>query len=119
MGTDRRAISLFPLWGTLGVTCVLRVDGLLYDGCEHLGTIHRKISKDLSVQRDLLLLERVHELRIRRTIGTGGSIDTHDPQAAERTLLVAAIAIGVLEALFYVVLDDGPYFGPCAPIAFG
>ena len=52
--------------------------------------------QDLAVQLDTGLAEAVHELRIGKAFQTRGGVDALDPQGAERALLVAAVAVGVL-----------------------
>src|SRR5690606_29292504 len=52
--------------------------------------------QDLAVQLDARLVQAVHELRVGEAFGAGRGVDALDPQGAERALLVATVAVGVL-----------------------
>src|SRR5690606_16766529 len=52
--------------------------------------------QDLAVQLDAGLAQAVDELGVGEAFGAGRGVDALDPQGAERALLVAAVAVGVL-----------------------
>src|SRR3990167_7201755 len=67
---------------------------------------HGEIGHDLAVDLDPGLEDAVHELRVGEAMLAGRGVDALDPQTAERALLVAAVAVGILQALLDL-LDAG------------
>ncbi|CAM2159101.1 conserved hypothetical protein [Paraburkholderia tropica] len=67
---------------------------------------HSHVSQDLTVEFDRSLLQAVDEHAVGHVVLTHRCIDTRDPQCAEHTLLVAAIAIGVLACAHDRLLGD-------------
>ena len=57
---------------------------------------HSHVSQHLAVEFDRSLLQAVDEHAVGHVVLTHRRVDTRDPQCAEHTLLVAAIAVGVL-----------------------
>ena len=61
----------------------------------------------------------VDELAVVHAILTDGSVDTHDPQAAELALLVPSVAISVGLTLFVRVFRHSPHVLSRAELTFG
>ena len=80
-----------------------------YDSLESLGVVHCEVGEHLTVDFDASLVQATHELRVGKTLKTGGSVDTLNPQGAEVALLVAAIAESIGKTLFPSVLGNGPH----------
>src|SRR5690349_22395450 len=62
---------------------------------EGLRVAHGDVGQHLAVQLDARQLQAVDERRVRHALGTRGGVDAGDPEAAEVTLAVAAIAVRV------------------------
>src|SRR5215207_143435 len=69
--------------------------GFLGKPSERLGVADGDVREHLAVELDACLLETMHELAVAHALLTGGGVDAHDPEPAEVTLLVAAVAIRV------------------------
>src|SRR5690349_6369969 len=67
---------------------------------------HSHVSQHLAVEFDRSLLQTVDEHAVRHVVLTHRRVDTRDPQCAEHTLLVAAIAVGVLACAHDRLLGD-------------
>ena len=80
--------------------------GLFDQGLKRCRLPHRQIGHDLAVDLDPGLEDAVHELRVGQAMLAGRGVDALDPQAAERALLVAPVAIGVLQALLDLLDAD-------------
>lgn len=89
------------------------------DGLECIRMIHCQIGKYFAVEADLTLAQCVDQARIGRAVDAGSCIDTGDPQAAESTLFVAAVAIGVGQSLFNSIFGYCIDLGTCAPVSSG
>src|SRR5260221_6767810 len=87
---DRIAVSRLGERGLRGVDDRLE-GGRLAD---------REVRQDLTVELDASAFDAAHELRIGHAVLTHAGIDADDPQGAEAPLLVAAVAIGILQPLF-------------------
>src|SRR5260370_6547032 len=66
--------------------------GLFDQGLKRRRFPHRQIGHDLAVDLDPGLQDAVHELRVGEAMLARRGVDALDPQAAERALLVAAVA---------------------------
>ena len=73
--------------------------GSLDDGFECLGLADGQLGQDLAVEGDAGFLDSAHEGGVGDTELVHAGIDAGDPEAAEIALLVAAIAVLVLEGL--------------------
>ena len=93
------------------------VFSFLYDGFERLRLIHSEVSEHLAVDFDTCFLQRAHQLAVAQSFETSGSVDTLNPQCAEITLFVLAIAISILETFLPSVLGNCPYVGTATKIA--
>ena len=78
------------------------------DGLKRLGIVHGEVSKNLTVETDILLGEFAHELGIGDPVLTRGGVDPLDPKGAEVALLGLAVAIGVSQTFLISVLRYGP-----------
>lgn len=57
--------------------------------------MNRQLAEHFAVDRDLLLRERLDELRVADAVAADCGVDTRDPEPAEIALLQAAVAVGV------------------------
>src|SRR4051812_28664243 len=78
--------------------CVQRGARLVCERRKRRRIVDRQIREDLSVHFDAGELEAVHERVVVHVVLMRARIDAHDPQTAEITLLVLAIAVRVLPA---------------------
>src|SRR5436853_6787368 len=67
---------------------------------------HREIGKDLAVDVDVRPLQAGHEHAIGHAQLAHRSVNARDPQRAERALLLATVAVGVLPGLHHRLLGD-------------
>ena len=81
--------------------------------------VHGQVGKDFAVEPYLAGRKAVHEVGVGEPVLPGGCADTLHPQGAKGTLFVAAVAVGVGEALFYGVFSYGPDVFASTPKAFG
>src|SRR5271170_3339965 len=70
----------------------------------------REVGDDLAIQLDAGQLQAVDELGIAQAMLAGAGIDALDPEGAEAALLVAPVAIGILQPLLDL-LDRNPVAG--------
>lgn len=85
----------------------LALEGLLGDGgelVEGLDVLIGHLREDLAVELDAGELEAVHELRVGDLVHAGGGVDAGDPQAADLALLVATVAVLILERVLHLLL---------------
>ena len=77
-----------PAWDNVAIVCRKEESPLPADrlfNCvnycfESLGLVERQICQNLAVQGDAFGVNLTHEFRIGHTVGTGGGVDTRDPQ---------------------------------------
>src|SRR5882672_11092138 len=93
--------------------------GLFHQGLKRRRLPHCQIGHDLAVDLDPGLQDAVHELRVGETVLARRGVDALDPQTAERALLVAPVAIGVLQALLDLLDADAERQLGAAAIALG
>src|SRR5579872_1780867 len=67
---------------------------------------HSHVGQHLAVEFDRSLFQAVDEHAVRHVVLAHRRVDTRDPQRAERTLLVAAIALGILPGAHDRLLGD-------------
>ncbi len=96
-----------------------RCHGLLNDRCKSSGVVHGKVGKHLAVDANVLGMERSEKTRIRRPVEPRCRIDAHDPEPSEGAFLRSSVAVGILQALFDVVLGNCPQLRPSAPVPPG
>src|SRR3954447_1232008 len=78
--------------------------GALGNRPESLRILDGEIGEHLAVERDLGLLQPGDELVVREPVRPRGRVDAHDPESAERALLVLAVAIRVRERVVDLLL---------------
>lgn len=61
--------------------------------------IYCNVSKDLTIDFHRSLLKTADKSAVRKTVLTSCSVDTHNPQLTELTLLLTTIAISILTGL--------------------
>ena len=81
---------------------------LSYDSLECFRVVHSEVSQHLTVDFDTSLVQCTHQLRIRHTLETSGSVDTLDPQCTEVALLILTVAVSVGQTLLPSILGNGP-----------
>ena len=79
---------------------------------ECLRLVHCQIGQNLAVEDDALGVEFADKLRIGHSLRADGCVDTHDPQAAECSLLELAVCVSLLQTLLDRVFGYGPYVSP-------
>src|SRR5690606_3630645 len=82
---------------------------------------HTRFSRDWSsdVCSSDLLFQAGNQTAVGQTVLTSTSVDTSDPQSAELTLALTAVAVGVLASLDYRLLGNTEHTRTSAVIAFG
>src|SRR5690606_20171539 len=68
--------------------------------------VHCQISQNLAVDLDGRFFQASDETAVGQTVYTSTSIDTSDPQGAELTLPLTAVAVGVLACLDHCLLGN-------------
>ena len=81
---------------------------LSYDSLESFRMIHCKVGEHLTVDLDTSLVQCTHQLRIRHTLETSGSVDTLDPQGTEVALLILTVTVSVGQTLLPSILNQYP-----------
>lgn len=96
--------------------------GLLHlgnNGLEGFGAVDGEVGEDLAVDFDASLVEGTHQLRVRETFETSGSVDTLNPESAEVALLGATVAEGIGQTFFPSVFGNGPYIAAATVVTAG
>src|SRR5476649_2658995 len=93
--------------------------GLVDQSLKHRRLPRGEIGHDLAVDLHACLQDAVHELRVGHAVLADRGVDALDPQAAERALFVATIAIGILQALLDLLDADTERRLGAAAIALG
>ena len=84
-----------------------------------LRVVHGQMCQNLSVELDIRLAQRPHELGIGGAVEASTGIDTCNPQTAELTFAGTTVPVLILKGLVDGVLGNGVYVATTAPIAFG
>ena len=92
---------------------------LVNNSLESGGVVEGEVSENLAVDLDAGLVDKTHELGVRKVLHAGGSVDTLNPKSAEVALLVLAVAVSVGETLFPSILGNGPHVFAAAEITAG
>lgn len=98
------------------------VSGVLYfinNGLESGRIVEGEIGKDLTVDLDSSLVDKTHEFGVRQILHAGSSVDSLDPESAEITLFVLAVAVSVGKTFFPGVLGYGPYVAAATKVTAG
>ncbi len=83
------------------------------------GVVESQVGKHLAVDFDAGLVNESHELRVRKTLHTGGGIDSLNPKRTEVALFVLAVAVSVGETLFPSILGNGPHVTTATEVTAG
>src|SRR5437879_2015361 len=67
---------------------------------------HRQVRQHLPVDLDVRALQARHEAAVGHAQLAHRSVDARDPERAERALLVAPVAVGILAGLHHRLLGD-------------
>src|SRR3990172_2690953 len=93
--------------------------GLLNQGLEGIWIGYGDLGQHLAVDVNAVLFEGIHQLAIGNSVLAGGGVDARDPQAAQVALFVAAIAIGIEQALQLGFVGALVKLGARAELALG
>ena len=74
---------------------------MLHDSCKSLWLVDGELGEDLAVECYTSSLDISDQAAIGGAILPSGSVDASDPQLAQVTLAVAAVAVGVLQSPNY------------------
>ena len=69
--------------------------------------VHGQVCQHFAVELNVLCIEGSHKFRIRHAVLSGAGIDALNPQGAEVALLLASVAVLVLESLFEGIFGYG------------
>jgi hypothetical protein len=81
--------------------------------------LSRNVSQDFTIEFDASFLQAVHKLAVAQAILARCRIDPDNPQAAEISLAVAAIAVSVDQGLHHGLIAALKQAMLTAPLAFG
>src|SRR6185436_17974357 len=81
--------------------------------------LHRQVGEHLAVDLDVRLLEPGHERAVAHSQLAHRCVDARNPQRAHGTLLVAAVAVGVLPRLHHRLFGDAEDVAAAAAEALG
>ena len=98
----------------VGALCVLH---LFNYSCESCGVVEGEVGEDFAVHFDAALVDKTHELGVAEVVETGSGVDTLNPEGAEVTLFVLAVAISVGKTFFPGVFSYCPYVTAAAIVA--
>src|SRR5690554_7746548 len=73
--------------------------GLLNNSGKRLLLVHGQVSQNLTIDFNIRFLQASDQTAVRQTVCTGASVDTGNPQCAERALTVAPVTVGELTSL--------------------
>ena len=79
----------------------------------------REVAEGLAVERNVRGVEALDEAAVRDAVRTEGRVEAHDPETAEFTLLLLAIAVGVLPRVLDGFLRVAKELRFAAEIALG
>ena len=105
--------------GSSTKTCCYLLAHLVHHGLESLWVIHGEVSENLAVELNVMFVQLAHEGRVGHSMKASPSIDARNPKGTEGALLVAAIAILVLQTFFDGVFGDRPNIFTSTKVTFG
>ena len=79
---------------------------------ECLGLVHRQVGQHLAVEADTFGVEFTHKFGIGHSVVAGCGVDTYNPQAAEVSFLLLAMAVSERKTSFDGVFGDRPNVSP-------
>src|SRR5262245_21505092 len=112
------AVALFPL-PPPRLRCAQRGARLVDERRKRRGIVDREVGENLSIDFDAGELEAVHERVVVHVVLVSTGVDAGDPETAEVTLLVLAIAVRVFPTAFDGLLGRPPQLAPRAERAAG
>src|SRR5690554_205495 len=83
--------------------------GLLNNSGKRLLLVHGQVSQNLTIAFNIRFLQASDQTAVRQTVCTGASVDTGNPQCAERALTVATVTVGILTSLDSRLLGNAEY----------
>src|SRR3546814_337558 len=81
--------------------------------------MHGHIGQNFPIELDRCFFRSGDKHTVRHTEFAAGRVDAGNPESAERTLLVAAIAVGILPRFHYRLFGDAKDITAATAIAFG
>jgi hypothetical protein len=93
--------------------------GFQAQGGEAGGILDSDIGQNFAVQGDLGTAEAIHEAAVGKAVQAGSRVDAGDPQLAELTLFISAVAVSIAERLHYCLVGNFEKLALMAEIAFG
>ena len=93
--------------------------GNFHQSGESGGIVHSQVGENLAVQLDASLLQAVHKHGVGQAVHASSSVDAGDPETTNLALLVATIAIGVLERVLDLLFSSTIGTGLCAIVTLG
>src|SRR5690606_24567321 len=93
--------------------------GLLNNSGKRLPLVHGQVSQNFTSNFHLPFLQAIDQTAGRQTVCTGASVDTGNPQCAERALTVATVTVGILTSLDNRLLGNAEYTTTSAVVTLG
>ena len=81
--------------------------------------VHGQVGEHLAVDLDTSLMKQAHQLRVRETLQTSGSVDTLNPQGTEDSLLGLTVTVCLGQTLLPSILGNGPNVLSCTKVTSG
>jgi len=81
---------------------------------ERFRMVEREIGEYFPVEIHPLLIERMDQAGVGSAVGTGASINTCDPEAAEGAFFGAAVAVCIAHGFIQGIFSYGEYVFACA-----
>lgn len=91
----------------------------VHNSLESGRVVESEVGKHLTVDFDAGFVNESHELGVRKTLHTGGGVDTLDPKSAEVALFVLTVAVCICETFLPSVLGDGPHVTTATKVTAG
>ena len=73
----------------------------LHERLEAVGLVHGQLGEGLAVERNVILLQPVHEIGVLHPVSPRACVDALDPQPADVPLESLAVPVLVLESLLH------------------
>src|SRR5215213_3850461 len=102
-----------------GALWALRALGQIGDTRERLEIVHREVGEHLAIDLHSGALESRHEAAVAHSLGPGRGVDASDPEGAELSLLLSAVAVGVAHRAFRGLLGRLVELAAAAASALG
>lgn len=95
----------------------LRVLYFLNDSSESFGVVEGEVGENFAVHFNAALVNEAHELGVAQVVHACSGVDTLNPESAEVSFVVLAVAVGVGKTFFPGVFSYGPYITAAAEVA--